>query len=86
MNGGVHVVRMKMNGMFIQHDRSGTGYLSEVCLLLMRIGKLYVEKRFTRAQLPQARQEIKMIHRLKHSALTFYTGAFIDDAGGFASM
>jgi len=53
---------------------------------LTRPGKLYVEKRFTKSQLPHAREEIKMIHKLKNSSLTFYTGAFIDEVGGFASM
>jgi len=52
----------------------------------MRIGKLYVEKSFTKAQLSHAREEIRMIRKLQNSSLTFYTGAFIDDVGGFASM
>lgn len=39
--------------------------------------RIYIEKRFTSGMVPHAQQEIKMIRRLCHSSLTFYTAAFI---------
>jgi len=38
---------------------------------------LYVEKRFKKADVAFGTKEIKMLHRVKHTSLTFYIAAFI---------